>query len=38
MTLTPGPSPKGEGRNALPSPSGRRVGDEGRDQVPQKVW
>ncbi|MCM2327024.1 MAG: endonuclease domain-containing protein [Lysobacter sp.] len=28
-TLTPGPSPKGEGRKALPSPSGRRVGDEG---------
>ena len=30
IPLTPDPSPKGEGRKELPSPSGRRAGDEGK--------
>ena len=36
-TLTPSPSPKGEGREALPSPSGRRAGDEGSDRPVSNV-
>ncbi len=36
-TLTPDPSPKGEGREALPSPSGRRAGDEGSDRPVSNV-